>query len=267
MATPVPKARRIALLLALCAALLATVAGGRVGAAGPAPEEMWWLGPYFAGMEVTNVPEDPWDRTYSYGDCELPEGEGGCSVPAQVQTATTCSRNPIGLDRLPYDVFLLRGGGLAAVYESTAVDIGTGRETVTVFTNEPELVGAALSEIHTRSQTGPEPLAPPVYPMPVLRELKRVTVFAGRLGVKAIARKTELSPYEVQLRLRIAKLLGPDALDGVPPPTMSIATVERLRQLSFNAGYDLVRTARKNGITVAELRKKIRRVRGLAGFC
>lgn len=260
------RSRRIALRLALGTALLVTVAGGRA-VAEPAPEETWWLGPYFAGMRLTGEPEGPRDRSYSYGDCELPEGEGGCSLPAQVQTATTCSRNPIGLDRLPYEVFLLRGGGLAAVYESTAVDVGTGRETVTVFTNEPELVGAALSEVHARSQAGPEPLAPPVYPLPVLRELKRVTVFAGRLGTKAIARKTELSPYEVRLRLRIAELLGPDALAGVPPPTMSVATVEELRQLSFNAEFDPVRTARENGMTVAELRKKVRRVRGLAGFC
>jgi hypothetical protein len=255
--------RWIALFVALCALLLVPAAGGRV----PAPAESWWLGPYFGGMRLTDPPEGPWDKSYSYGDCELPEGEGGCSLPAQVQTATTCSRNPIGLDRLPYEVFLLRGGGLAAVYEATAVDVGTGGETVTVYTNEPELVGAALSRIHSRSQAGPEPLAPPVYPMPVLRELKRVTVFEGRLSIGAIARKTGLYPEEVQLRLRIARLLGPDALAGVPVPTMSVDTVEDLRQLSFNAEYDPVRTAREHGITVAQLRKKVRRVRGLAGFC
>jgi hypothetical protein len=263
----VPKTRRIARLLALSAVLLVTVAAGRVGAADPALDELWWLGPYFGGMRLTHEPEGPWDGSYSYGDCELPEGEGGCSLPAQVQTATACARNPIGLDRLPYEVFLLRGGGLAAVYESTAVDVGTGGETVTVYTNEPELVGAALSRIHSRSQAGPEPLAPPVYPMPVLRELKRVTVFEGRLGIGAIVKKTGLFPGEVQLRLRIAKLLGPDALAGVPAPTMSVDTVEELRQLAFNAEYDPARTARKHGITLAELRKKVRRVRGLAGFC
>ena len=137
-----------------------------------------------------------------------------------------------------------------------------------MFANEFEIVGAALRDMRSRSQAAPEPLAPPVYPLPVLRELKRVTAVAGRLGgVKAIARATELEPAEVRLRLRIAELLGPDALAGVPPPTMSIATVERLRQLSFSAQYDLVGTAREEGISVASLRKKIRRVRGLTSDC
>ena len=262
------QARAIALLVALCALLLTPLAGERAVAAGQGPGELWWLGPYFAGMWLTGPPENPWDRTFSYGVCELPEGEGGCSPPAQVQTATSCARNPIGIDRLPYEVYLLRGGGLAAAYESTAVDVGTGRQTVTVFTNEFELVGAALREIRPRSQPVPQPLAPPVYPLPVLRELKRVTAVADRLGgVKAIAKATELLPAEVSLRLRIAELLGPEALAGVPPPTMSIATVERLRQLSYEAQFGLARTAREHGMSVASLKKKVRRVRGLAGDC
>ncbi|HST68061.1 MAG TPA: hypothetical protein VLI94_00195 [Solirubrobacterales bacterium] len=256
---------RIALLVALCALLLPASVGG---AASKSPEEAWWLGPYFAGMRVTHEPEASWDKFYAYGECELPEGEGGCSPPAQVQTTTSCDRNPIALDRLPYEVYLLRGGGLAATYESTAVDIGTGRQTVTVYTNEFPLVGAALSEVRLHSQPEPQPLAPPVYPLPVLRELVRVTAVEDKYGsVRAIAKATELAPAEARLRLRIAELLGPEALAGVRPPTMSIETVERLRQLSFNAQYDPVRTAREEGISVAKLKQKVRRVRGLAGFC
>lgn len=261
------RACRIALLVALCGLLLVPAAGGQAGAGPWDRGEHWWLGPYFAGMEMEATPAET-RGTFIYGDCELPEGEGGCSPPVQVQTASSCTRNPIGLDRLPYEVYLLRGGGLAAAYESTAVDVGTGRQTVTVFANEYEIIGAALRDMHSRSQPGPQPLAPPVYPMPVLRELKRVTAVADRFdGIRAIARATDLAPAEVRLRLRIAELLGPDALAGVPPPTMSIATVERLRQLSFSAQYDLAGTAREEGISVASLRKKIRRVRGLAADC
>lgn len=103
----------------------------------------------------------------------------------------------------------------------------------------------------------------------MLRELKRVTAAADRLhGVKAIARAIELSPAEVRVRLRIADLLGPQALASVPVPTMSTATVERLRQLAFDAHeLGLAKTARKHGLTKAELRTKIRRVRGLVGYC
>ncbi len=252
----------------LCGFLLAASAGTQA-AEGKSEGRVdpFWLGPNFAGLQLTGTSGPP-RITFSYGKCELPEGEGGCSPPAQVQTTTSCARNPIGLDRLPYEVFLLRGGGLAAVYEPTAVDVGTGRQTVTVFTNETELVGAALREIRPRPQPAPEPLPAPLYPMPVLRELKRVTAVEGRLGgPKAIARATGLSPAEVRLRLRIVELLGPEALAGVPAPTMSIATVERLRQLSFRAQYDLAGTARDAGISIPSLRAKVRRVRGLASDC
>jgi hypothetical protein len=219
-------------------------------------------------MRVTHE-ETVSGASISYGDCELPEGEGGCSLPAQVQTTTSCARNPIAIDRLPYRVYPLRGGGLAVAYEATAVDVGTGNRTVTVYTNELELMSAALREVRRRSQPSPQPLPPPVYPMTVLRELKRVTAAADQLhGVKAVARATELSLPEVIVRLRIADLLGPKALAGVPVPTMSTATVEQSRQLAFDAHeLGLAKTARTHGLTKAALRAKIRRVRGLVGYC
>ncbi|HEX7278375.1 MAG TPA: hypothetical protein VF255_02020 [Solirubrobacterales bacterium] len=256
------RAGRITLLVALCALLLPASAG----AASKGLGELWWLGPYFAGMRITGAPEET-GETYVYGECELPEGEGGCSPPAQVQTDTSCERNPIALDVLPARVYLLRGGGLAADYGSM-VDIGSGRQTVTLFADH-ELVGAALEEIRPRSQPEPQPLAPAVYPLPVLREVVRVTAVADRYdSARALAEATKLTPDEVRLRLRIAELLGPEALAGVRPPTMSIKTVERLRQLGFLVDEEPARTARKLGVSVAALKKKLRPIRGLApGTC
>jgi hypothetical protein len=260
------RAGRIVLLVALSAALLLP-GGGRARADTPVPADLYWLGPYFGGLRLTHTPTAPWDNFFAYGDCEPPPDEGGCSVPAQVQNSSSCARNPIGIDRLPYRVYLVRGGGLAAEYERSGVDVGTGDRTITLYT-EFELMGAALREVRLQTDTEPQPLAPPVYPMPVLRELKRVTVRADRgEGIKTIARETGLRDYEVELRLQIAELLGPDALANVPPPKMSVAAVERLRQLAFRAEYDLGRTARQHGISKGELRKKIARVRGLAGPC
>jgi hypothetical protein len=259
---------RIAFLAALLAVLLASSAGGRNGGEGQASKDPYWLGPYFAGMRVTH--EGAYTGpAISYGDCELPEGEGGCSLPAQVQTATTCGRNPVAIDSLPYRVFPLRGGGLAVAYNATSVDVGTGNRTVTVYTNELELMSAALREVRRRSEPTPQPLPPPVYPMTVLRELKRVTAAASRLdGIDAISKAIDIHPDEVRLRLRIADLLGPEALAGVPVPKMSTATVERLRQLVFAADeLGFAETARENGLTKAELRAKMRRVRGLVGYC
>jgi hypothetical protein len=261
------RGRRTAVLVWLCASVLGASAAGPAGAAVSDPTDLYWLGPYFAGMPVTGTPQEVGGAIYIYGDCELPEGEGGCAPPVQIHNGSACSRNPLRIDRIPYEVFPLRGGGIAAVYESSSVDVVTGDRSVSIFADR-ELMGAALREIHFRSQPGPEPLTPPEYPLPVLRELKRVTVPAERgLGVAAIARKTLVPEDEVRLRLRIAELLGPEALAGVPVPTMSTATVEWLSKLAHRAIYKPVLTAHRQGISVAALKRKISRVRGLAGTC
>lgn len=255
---------RIAFLVALGALLLAAPAGGQ-GSGRIDGSEMYWLGPYFAGLRVT----DTGYQSFAYGECEPPEGEGGCPPPVRVGNATSCTRNPLAAGGLVREAFLVRGGGLAVAYGSGAVDVSTGRQTVTVRASEPEVLGAALRDLRRRSEAAPQPFAPPVFPLPVLRELKRVTVPAERLGeVAAIAKATELLPDEVRARLRIAELLGPDALAGVPAPTLSIDTVERWRQLAFGVQtHDLAHTAERHKMSVASLRKKLRQVRGLAGSC
>jgi hypothetical protein len=256
---------RIAFLVALCALLLAAPAGGQ-GGGRLSKSEMFWLGPYFAGLRLT----DTRYQSFVYGECEFPAGEGGCTPPVQVQNATSCTSNPIRDDILAKEAFLVRGGGLAVADEELGgIYVGTGRQTVSVWPSEPEVLGAALRDVHRRSEAGPEPFTPPVYPLPVLRELKRVTVAEERVdGVAAIAKATGLRPDEVRMRLRIAELLGPDVLADVPAPTMSIATVERLRLLAFGVQtHNLAHTAERHRMSVASLRKKIRRVRGLAGDC
>lgn len=255
---------RIAFLVALCALTLAASAAGSQGAGRISESEMYWLGPYFAGLRLTETRY----QTFEYGECK-PAQEVGCQLSVRVGNATSCTRNPIGSVGVVQDVFLVRGGGLGVTYAAGAVDVGTGRQTVSVRASEPEVIGAALREFRRRSEAGPEPLAPPVYPLPVLRELKRVTVVAekGR-GIAAIARETELDPDTVELRLRIAEVLGPDVLADVAPPRISVDTVEHWRQLSFGVQtHNLRHTAERHKMSVAELRKKIHQVRGLAGGC
>jgi hypothetical protein len=242
---------RIALLVAFCALALAAPASGSQENGRLSDSEVFWLGPYFAGLRLTDTNR----QAFAYGDCKPPEGEGGCQLPVRVGNATTCTRNPIGSNGVVRDVFLARGGGLAVEYAAGAIDVGTGRQTVSVRVSEPEVLGAALREVHRRSETGPAPLALPVYPLPVLRELKRVTVAAERFdGVAAIAKATGLT--------------GPDLLADVPAPTISVATVEHWRQLAFGVQtHDLAHTAERHKMSVASLRRKIRQVRGLAGNC
>ncbi len=259
--------RQAGALVVLCAILLAGLGATRVGAAVSSPNDLYWLGPYFAGMRLTSTPEEHRYATFVYGDCELPEGEGGCSPPIQIQNWSVCARNPLRMGPIPYQVFQLRGGAIVSVYESSRAEVETGDRNAVVFAEE-ELVGAALLRIHLQSQPEAAPLAPPEYPMPILRELKRVTVPAERgLDVAAIARRTELNPDEVSLRLRLAELLGPEALADDPPPTMSTAEVEWLGKLAHRAIYKPALTARRQGPAAAQLRKRISRVRGLAGEC
>jgi hypothetical protein len=264
------RAAGVVSLALLCGSLLlAATAVAGPPSANRALSDPYWVGPSYASMQLAGESEGAWDKSFFYGDCDPPKGEGGCPLPLQIQNTTSCARNPIGLDRLPYAIYGLRGGGIVAAYEPTAVDLGTGGQTVTVYA-EQELIGSVLGDLRRRSQTAPQELAPPVYPMPVLRELKRVTAVAGRLHtIRAIGKATGLLPGEVWVRLRVAELLGPDALADVPPPTMSTRTVERLRQLAFRSQspYALAQTAHEEGISKASLRAKIRRVRGLAVPC
>jgi len=256
---------RIILSAALGAMLFAASASGQSADQKRASlVDPYWLGPFFAGFPASEG--DSTVHEFVYGDCKPPEGEGGCSWPARIETSTTCAINPIAHETYFAPVSLLRGGGLMT--EDEWVYVSSGHRTFIVDTREPELMSAALREARRRSQPAPETLPPPVYPTTVLRELKRVTTVAERLrGVKAIARETELSPEQVRYRLRVAELLGPEALAGVPAPTMSTARVKRLIQLAILVRLYPTRTAEKNGMTVAELRKLVSRVRGLTGFC
>jgi hypothetical protein len=265
---PMNRAGQIAFLAALLAVLLVSSAGGRGGGESRASADPYWLGPSFAGLQLSEERHITGPGII-YGDCKLPEGEGGCSWPAVIETSTTCALNPIANETPSSPVSLLRGGGLMTQNDEVErVYVGTGYRTFTIETREPELMSAALREARRRSQPAPQPLSPPVYPITVLRELKRVTAAAERLhGVKAIARETELRPDQVRYRLRVAELLGPEALAGVPVPTMSPARVNRLIELAVLVRLYPTRTAEKNGMTVAELRKLVSRVRGLTGYC
>jgi len=257
---------RIALMVALLALLPLSSAQAETGSGSQDPADPFWLGPYFAGLRMAHS-ESFNGTTFSYGDCELPKGEGGCSVPAQVQTTSSCDRNPLAIDRVPFRVFPVRGGGIAVEYERSGIDITTGGQTVTLYARF-ELMTAALRDFRRRTEPAPMPLAPPVYPLAALRELKRVTVAKERFEqLGAIARAIDLPAAEVEVRLQIAELLPPETLAGIKPPTLSTAAIERLRQLAFRTGGNLSRAARIRGITKAALLKKIAPVRGLTGHC
>lgn len=221
----------------------------------------YWLGESFRALPLTATP----GSDYIYGDCEA-EPDSGCAPPVEVQNSSTCGRNPVGLDVAPTRIHALPGGAIAASYGRASVDVGIGRQTVTLFA-----AGAlnAARELRRRGAASPPArYPPPVYPKAALRELKRALVARRRFHtIRAISRVTGVPPKATRARLRLARLLAGD-LAGVKAPTRSPAAVERDRQIAFEAGESgEARTARRLGISRAQLRKVIRRVRGLVGYC
>ncbi len=166
----------------------------------------------------------------------------------------------------PTRIHVLPGGAIAATYGGSSVDVGIGRHTVTVFAARAL---EAVRELRRRGAASPPArYPPPVYPKAALRELKRVLVARKRFHtIRSLSRVTGVPPRATRARLRLARLLE-GVLAGVRAPTRSPAAVERDRQIAFEAReLGEAPTARERGISRAELRNAIRRVRGLVGYC
>jgi len=105
---------------------------------------------YYAGMSVDGLPltridgyeasrkygkairhGSRWFWNFGYGDCELPEGEGGCALPASITVTSTCRiwasayfrTNP----SFPFH------GARAAWTPAGHLDVYTGRTTITIY--------------------------------------------------------------------------------------------------------------------------------------
>ncbi len=223
----------------------------------------FWVGPSFEGLAVKD------EGSFFYGDCEPPPGEGGCAPPLEIQNSTTCERNPVALDVSPRRLFRERGGAIVGDY-GDSFDVGVGGHTVTVFADTRRRARAAVGQLRRRSQAAPPArLAPPAYPYRVRQELKRVLVARKRSPTaRGIARRTGVPVRAVRTRLALGRLVGARALRGIPVPRRSWRAVEHDRQVSFTAGEESVgAAARQFRLTHAQVRRAVRRVRGLTGSC
>lgn len=229
----------------------------------------FWLGPSFDGLPLTsqdsgsNVAE-----TYIYGDC-TPPPDGGCAPPAAVQNRTTCERNVVALDVVPSSVRLVRGGGIAAWYERGSVDVATGRTTATIFASTSARAARAVRALRHESQSEPKPMSAPVYPPAVRDELKRVVVAVrGERSVARASRTLGLSRAHVCTRLQVARLLPARALAGAKVPVRSWKELARERQVAFWVQeFGLDEAVERFGLSGPEVRRAVRRVRGLTGEC
>jgi hypothetical protein len=225
----------------------------------------YWLGPSYRGLPLTATP----GSSYIYGDCD-PQPDAGCPPPYQVQNAAICECNPFVIDFQPRRVLRVRGGAIAADYGQASFDVGLGRHTVTVYAYTTARARRAVDQLRRRSQAEPpERLPAPVYPKAVLQELKRVAVARRRLGsIRTVAHRIGLSRRPTETRLRMAKLLGPEPLAEVNVPERPWRVVRRERKIArFAEAIGRRPTARRFDLALPELRRIIRRVRGLTGIC
>lgn len=229
----------------------------------------FWLGQSFEGLPLTTQQSgSTGGDLFVYGSCEA-KPDSGCSPPLQVQNATTCTRNAVGLDVVPRSIHRVRGAGIAATYERGGIDVSTGRTTAAVYTSTDRRAARAVAALRRRSQSKPGSLPPPVFPPAVLKELKRVVVAWNReRRVSAVAAALGLRAAHVRTRLTVARLLPARALRAVEPPRRSWANIQRDRQVAFWAHEFGRRKAMEQfELGRAQVRRAVRRVRGLAGEC
>ena len=105
---------------------------------------VFYPGDTVAGYELTAVSRDPLGPMrrnqesvlFSYGTCELPPGEGGCSLPVSVSNEPACSRNlsMYAGSLSPRPVMSGVRGTTAAFFEGgSRLEIQTGTTTVVIF--------------------------------------------------------------------------------------------------------------------------------------
>jgi hypothetical protein len=108
--------------------------------------------------------------SFIYGDCDLPEGEGGCAPPLQVFNEPACIYNLSRFEgqgqfgSLP-EKTTIRGVPAAFFEGGSALDIQTGRTNISVFGRNMDDVRAVARALTSLNLDPPvragEPLPPP----------------------------------------------------------------------------------------------------------
>ena len=155
---------------------------------------------------------------------------------------------------------------VAAAYQRGSLDVASARTPSTIIARGDRLAARAARAMRRRGQHRPQPLAAPAYPPAVLAELKRadVAVHTPR-SLTEIGHALGMRPGVVRARARVASLLPPGTLDDIPVPKRRWAEVEHDRQVAFAA--QVHQAQQQFGLTRAEVRRAVKRVRGLTGSC
>jgi hypothetical protein len=127
---------------------------------------LYWAGRSVAGLPLTDaIGAGSGGATFLYGTCRLPDGEGGCAAPIQIQQFPFVRRNwrdAAGCTRRRS----IRG--VPAVHHDTLV-LFTGTRVVKIYAERPRRIALALRPL--RGGRIGTPLPPP--PPAIVREVGR----------------------------------------------------------------------------------------------
>lgn len=210
-----------------------------------------WFGEQFEGLPVT-------DRTRSsviYGDCDA--SEGGCTAPLEVQSLSICRRHPLEIDVLPSAI--RRARGALVVSYGDQIEVLTATTTAVIFANDRRLLPRALAALRPVDQYRPSPLRPARLPRWASRELRLIqSLRQDGQSLRAMRTKLGISVSAIRSRLRLARVLGADALRGVRPARIMPGEVIRDRHawIARREGFmdrkdpEMVRRARRHAARV-----------------
>jgi hypothetical protein len=139
---------------------------------------LFYVGEEFDGIPLTAVLREPIPQSpegfgpetrgqvtidFLYGSCEPPRGEGGCSLPIDIQIWPACVRNP-SLYRVPPPggrrAARVRGVPAALLESGARLEIQAGRSTVVIWDSRrrpnPRAVAAALAGVNVPVSRGSE---------------------------------------------------------------------------------------------------------------
>lgn len=143
------------------------------GSKEPPNFEIFSAGPAPAGLPLTGSgrrcdagdPADEWPSnyfSYAYGDCEIPEGEGGCQRPLEIQTWPACQRSMADYSfegkPLPYRKLPKHGGAEVVEFDfdiESRIEVYTKSATIVIFATDPELARKAVELLRPQEQGKP----------------------------------------------------------------------------------------------------------------
>jgi hypothetical protein len=127
---------------------------------------LYWVGKRFERWELEHVDVGKSEfATFSYGTCELPEGEGGCAVPLQIQVQPLCTHLRVVARAPMWKRRSVRGAPVGTI--DSAPVLFTSRVQVKVYRGQDSDPGLPMRALRAlRSANGVAPVLDVDDPIP-----------------------------------------------------------------------------------------------------